>query len=187
MIRLRKVKNRPVADLTRDGITGTTPARSVRDQVAELGGTKVVAARMGRSERTIRRWAHNDTVPARGGAREHFQLEVASHRATPAYRRSQLNPRREKRMRGYGARLKFSGVAGPINDSSAASFKRRNIDFDLSPAALNDILDAYLTDGDQAAVDALGRALAGEYMQTVNYGWQFAPEAKAVDFLRHLT
>ena len=90
-------------------------------------------------------------------------------------------------MRGYGARLKFSGVAGPINDSSAASFKRRNIDFDLSPAALNDILDAYLTDGDQAAVDALGRALAGEYMQTVNYGWQFASEAKAVDFLRHLT
>lgn len=187
MIKLRKVKNQPVADLARDGLTATTPARSVRDQVVELGGTKAVAAQMGRSERTVRRWAQHNAVPTRGGAEDHFRQTVSAHRATPDYRRSQLNPRREKRMRGYGARLQFSGVAGPINDSPGSSFKRRNIDFDLSPESLNDILDAYLGDGDQAAVDALGQALATEYMASPNYGWQFASEAKVVDFLRHTT
>jgi len=185
VIKLRKVLDRPIGELTREGINGAHASRSVREQVAELGGTRAAARQIGRSERTIRRWAQNNTVPTRGGAKQSFDQAVADRRGSADYRRAQLNPRREKRMRNNGARLQFSGMAGPLNDSTDDSFKRRNIDVHISAAAMSDILDAYLVDGDQAAVDALGQALAEEYMYTENYGWQFAPQVKAVDFLRH--
>ena len=113
--RRRAPEPRPMNDLIGRAITAAAePSANIRDQVAELGGTRAVAALTGRSERTIRRWAQNNHVPARGDAAQAFDAAVTAHRDSPAYRRSRVNHRRDTRMRNNGATVKYQGVAGPI-------------------------------------------------------------------------
>lgn len=177
---------RPIEQLVNRGLTrSAAPANDVARQIAELGGNRAVAERTGRSERTVRRWAQTGQVPSRGGAQNAFDQAVNEHRTTPEYRQSQVGRRRETRMRNNGARFRFQGVAGPTTDSPGASIKRRNIDFHLSGDAMGDILDAYYSGGEAAALDALGDAMAREYMGDAQYGWQFEPSAGRLEFLRH--
>jgi len=49
----------------------------------------------------------------------------------------------------------------------------------------SDILDAYYSGGEAAALDVLGDAMAREYMGDAQYGWHFEPSAGRLDFLRH--
>ena len=177
---------RPMNNLIGRAITAAAePSANIRDQVAELGGTRAVAPLTGRSERTIRRWAQNNHVPARGDAAQAFDAAVAAHRDSPDYRRGRVNHRRDTRMRNNGATVRYQGVAGPTTDSPGSSIKRRNIDWHLSGDAMSDILDAYYADGEAAAIDALGRAMATEYMGSAQYGWTFEGEATNLQFLRH--
>src|SRR6478752_192558 len=162
--RRRAPEPRPMNDLIGRAITAAAePSANIRDQVAELGGTHAVAALTGRSERTIRRWAQNNHVPARGDAAQAFDAAVTAHRDSPAYRRGRVNHRRDTRMRNNGATVKYQGVAGPISD----------------------ILDAYYAGGEAAAIDALGEAMAAEYMGSTQYGWTFQDDATNLQFLRH--
>ena len=176
----------PVAELIGRGLTRSgPPSANIRDQVGELGGTRAVAELTGRSERTIRRWAHNDHVPVRGDAAQAFTDAVRQHRDSPDYRRGRVNHRRDTRMRNNGATVRFKGVAGPVIDSQPGAVKPRNIDWHLTGDAMSDILDAYYAGGESAAIDALGRAMATEYMGTDQYGWRFQATASTLDFLRH--
>lgn len=180
-----RAESQPVRNLIDQGLTrADPPSTSIRAQVTELGGTSAVADLTGRSERTIRRWAHADHVPQRGDARQTFTGAVQTHRDSPDYRRSRVSHRRDTRMRNNGATIKFQGVAGPVIDSQPGAVKRRNIDWHLSAASMSDILDAYYTGGETAAATALGAALAAEYLGTDQYGWTFH-DAATVDFLRH--
>jgi hypothetical protein len=184
--RRRAPEPRPMSNLIGRAITAAAePSTNVRDQVAELGGTRAVAALTGRSERTIRRWAQNNHVPARGDAAQAFDAAVTAHRDSPAYRRGRVNHRRDTRMRNNGATVKYQGVAGPITDSPGSSIKRRNIDWHLSGDAMSDILDAYYAGGEAAAIDALGQAMAEEYMGSAQFGWTFGDDATNLQFLRH--
>lgn len=177
---------RPMGQLISRGLTNSPPpSGSIRSQVDELGGTRSAAQRSGRSERTIRRWAQNDHVPTRGGAAESFAGAVQQHRGTPEYRQSRVNHRRETRMRNNGAIVRFQGVAGPVIDSQPGAVKRRNIEWHMSGEAMGDILDAYVAGGETAAIDALGQAMAAEYMGSIQYGWAFEDAASKLDFLRH--
>lgn len=186
MARRGESRTRKITELIGRALSGgREPSAAVRDQVAELGGTRAVAQRVGRSERTVRRWAQSEHVPVRGGAGEAFQGSVQEHRNTPDYRQSQINPRRAARMRNNGSTFKFQGVAGPINDSTDSSVRRRNITWHLSGDAMDRIMNAYVSQGEQAGVDELGRSLADEYIGAAAFGWQFADDAQALQFLRH--
>jgi hypothetical protein len=177
---------RPIEQLIDRGLThAPPPSTSVREQIGELGGTRAVAALTGRSERTIRRWAQNDHVPARGDAAQAFATAVNQHRDSPDYRRGRVNHRRETRMRNNGAIVRFQGVAGPVIDSQPGAVKRRNIEWHLSGDAMGDILDAYYAGGEAAAIAALGQAMAAEYMGSTQYGWTFENIISKLDFLRH--
>src|SRR5664279_2332126 len=166
----RRRATAPVAKLIGRGLTRSgPPSANIRDQVTELGGTRAVAELTGRSERTIRRWAHNDHVPVRGDAAQAFTDAVQQHRDSPDYRRSRVNHRRETRMRNNGATVRFQGVAGPVIDSQPGAVKRRNIEWHMTGAAMSDILDAYYAGGEAAAIDAFGQAMAAEYMGSTQY------------------
>ncbi len=154
---------------------------NVRDQITELGGTRAAAQTLGRSERTIRRWAQQGRVPP--AAAEPFDLAVQRNRDTENYRRSQIPGGRDDQLR-RGARFKFRGVAGPLTDSPGSSIRPRSINFQLSGEAMSTILDAFYTGGTQAAIDALSEAMATEYMGSPDYQWQFRGEqASTLGFL----
>lgn len=152
-------------------------ASSVRDQITELGGTRAVAERLGRSERTVRRWAQQERVPP--AAADPFTAAVQRNQDTDGYRRRQIHEGRDAEMRQRGARLKFQGVAGPVIESSPA-IKRRSIDHQLSPTAMASILDAFYAEGPAAALDALSEAMATEYMGNPETQWQFRGDQTAL-------
>lgn len=152
-------------------------ASSVRDQIAELGGTRAAAQALGRSERTIRRWSQQGRVPP--AAATPLTEAIQRNRDTEGYRRGQVVGDRDAELR-RGARFKFRGVAGPLTDSPGSSVKRRSIDFPLSSDAMTSILDAFYTGGSQAALDALSEAMAAEYMGSPEFQWQFRGDQTAV-------
>lgn len=177
---------RPIGSLFTRALTRQAPpSDQVRDRIAELGGTQAAAAQLGRSERTIRRWAQTGKVPTRGGAADSLDQAVQAHRGTPQYRQQQVGSRRDSRMRRHGARFTFRGRAGPINDSPGASIRTRTIDVHLSGEAMADILDAYTARGEAAGLQVLSDAVAREYMGDTAYGWHFDSSAGRMDFLRH--
>jgi len=159
-----------------DQARGPAPS-SVRDQIAELGGTRAAAQALGRSERTIRRWGHQGRVPP--ASAPPFTEAVQRTRDTEDYRRRQIAGDRDTELR-RGARFKFRGVAGPLTDSPGSSVKRRSIDFPLSSEAMASILDAFYTGGTQSALDVLSDALAAEYMGNPDFQWQFRGDQSAV-------
>lgn len=165
-------------------LTRSTPPGSVRGQIAELGGTRAAAQALGRSERTIRRWAQADRAPQRGGGQQALDQAVETYRGTSQARRGRLNTRREARMRNHGAKVTFRGVAGPTNDSPGTSIKRRNITWTLSPEGTAAIIDAYLANGEDAAIAELEATLAAEYMYGQGFGWTFQ-RVDALEFNRH--
>ncbi|WP_102145689.1 hypothetical protein [Mycobacterium hubeiense] len=146
--------------------------RSLRAQIAELGGVKAAAAVAGRSVSSVYRWLRGVNKPS---ASAKGALDQASDalRATKDYRRGKLAARREKRFRKHGARFRFKGVAGPKNDSPQNSIRPRHLMADISAEGMADILDAWVNDGDEAALEALGEVLAGEYMNGETEEWQF--------------
>lgn len=160
------------------------PSDQVREQIRDLGGASAAAAAVGRSARTLRRWAQERRVPsnAAGGA---FGQAVEQRRQSEDFRRERLSSRRAARMRNNGAQFRFDGRCGPVNDSPGTSIKHRAIDWHLSGEAMAEILDAWVAEGDQAALGALGDALAQEYIGSSEYGWHFDDEARAMRFLRH--
>lgn len=163
-----------------DQARGPAPT-SVREQIAELGGTRAVAEQLGRSERTVRRWSQQGRIPP--AATTPFNEAIQRNRDTEEYRRRQIAGDRDRELR-RGARFKFRGVAGPLTDSPGSSIKRRSIDFPLSPDAMSSILDAFYTGGTQAALDALSDAMAAEYMGSPDFHWQFRTDlAAALAFL----
>jgi hypothetical protein len=146
--------------------------RNLGAQVSELGGVKAVAAIAGRSVSSVYRWlrGQNKPNPVAKGA---LDQASAALRASSDYRRAQLKSRREKRFRTHGAKFRFKGVAGPKNDSPQSSVRPRDFRFDMSAEGVAEVLDAWLNDGDEAALDVLGDVLAGEYMNGEAAGWEF--------------
>ena len=157
------------------------PTPTVRDQIAELGGTRAAAQALGRSERTIRRWGQQGRVPP--AAAGSFDQAIQRNRKSEDSRRGQIPGERDSQLR-QGAVFKFSGVAGPVTDSSDDSIRKRTLTFPLSAEAMSDILDAFYTGGTEAAIEALGQALAAEYMGSPDYQWQFRSDrASTLGFL----
>lgn len=173
-----------IANFTSDALGAARPSATIRDQVQELGGTRAVAEQFGRSERTIRRWAQTDKVPARGGAASAFSQAVDAHRDTPQYRQTLIPHRRQTRMRNHGATLYFRGVAGPLTDSPGASIRPRKLSYPVDSASMRAIIDAYHSGGDAAAGAAINHYMADSYMGATDYGWVFQ-RIDEFQFLRH--
>lgn len=162
-----------------EGLTGrSTKAAALSQMVSELGGAKAVADLVGRSVRSVQRWVAGKQKP-KADAATALQAAHQTHTDRPDYRRSQLPPSRATRMRRHGARIRATLIGGPTNDSPGASIKARHVTWDLSPAAMDALIEAWVTGGDDAARETLDEVLYAEYIEQGEYdrggkniGWQ---------------
>lgn len=162
--------------------TGAAPSDSLRQQVTELGGARSVAEATGRSRSSVYRWLRGESKP-RPDAGTKLDERVTEHRSTPSYRRSQVNSRRDARMRNHGARIRVKGVCGPVWDSDDSGIRRRTLTADLTGDSMREILDAYYSHGESAALDALSAAMQTDYMDGSGNGWAFSGGLAAVEGL----
>ena len=138
--------------------------RSLRAQVKELGGVKAVADTVGRSVSSVYRWLRGVNKPS-SEAKGALDQATRTLHGSQGYRRGKLRAGREKRFRTKGARVTIHGMAGPAIDSPAVTVKYRRINnYLLSATGMNEILDAWLTQGDEAALEALKDAMAIDYL-----------------------
>lgn len=151
--------------------------RSLRAQIAELGGAKAAAVLAGRSASSVYRWLRGVNKPS-AAAKSALNAASAAWRASQDYRRSKLAAGREKRFRTKGARLTLKGLGGPKIDSVSVTIKDRIIkNHPLTAESMSLILDAWLTQGDEAAIEALEDALAIDYLalhspEVAEEGWR---------------
>lgn len=159
--------------------------RSLRAQIKELGGVKAAAAVAGRSTSSVYRWLRGQNKPS-AHAKGAIDQAWDAWRASQTYRRSKLTKRREKRFRTKGARITIHGMAGPKIDSVKVTVKYRRINnHPLSSEGMGDILDAWLTGGDTAAIDALKDVLASDYLalhspDVAEFGW----DIESIDLIK---
>lgn len=176
--RVRKAGN--AFGLSLGGKTGAEPDDSLRQQVTELGGARAVAEATGRSRSSVYRWLRGESKP-RPDAAAKLDERVTEHRSTPSYRRSQVRSRRDARMRNHGARIRVKGVCGPLWDSDDSGVRRRTLTADLTGESMREILDAYYSQGESAALDALSEAMQSDYMNGSGDGWAFSGGLSAVE------
>lgn len=138
--------------------------RSLRAQIKELGGVKAVADQVGRSVSSVYRWLRGVNKPSAAAKGALDQATFTLH-GSQGYRQGKIAKGREKRFRTKGARVTIHGNAGPAIDSPAVTIKYRRINnYLLSATGMNEILDAWLTQGDEAALEALKDVMAVDYL-----------------------
>lgn len=168
--------------LSLGGEGGAAPADSLRHQVTELGGARAVAEATGRSRSSVYRWLRGESKP-RPDAASKLDERVTEHRSTSDYRRSQVPSRRAARMRNHGARIRLTGVCGPLWDSDDSGIRNRTLTADLTGESMNEILNAYYSGGESAALDALSTAMQTDYMGGSGDNWVFSGGLNAVQGL----
>lgn len=154
--------------------------RSLRAQIKELGGVKAAAAIAGRSVSSVYRWLSGKNRPS-ASAKGALDTATTDFQASQQYRRSKLALGREKRFRTKGAKITVHGMSGPAIDSPKKSVTikyRRIINQHLSAEGMADIIDAWLQDGDEAALERLRDVMASDYLalhspEVAEYGWEF--------------
>lgn len=137
-----------------------------RDMLRDLYGegaregsvdTKVAAAELGVSQRTVQRWVKDGKVPGNAngnGVREAHQ----QWRKGPDGRQAAMNPRRENRLRNKGTTLRFNGKIKISGDK-----RGRNLEIPLKADDAGEMLDALLAGNDDAALDILTDVIGEGY------------------------
>ena len=144
--------------------SGAPRGRRPRGQVQDMYGknsqgrpdTKAAAQQLGVSQRTVQRWLKEGRVPDSEGGRK-LTSAHGQWRDSPAGRRAQLSPARERRLRN-GAQMKYTGKVKISNDS-----RFRSTTVELSPEEMSAILDAQLTGDDRGAHEALEDAFGNAF------------------------
>src|SRR5918999_5976160 len=139
------------------------PMTRLDDIVKALGGTRAVAQRFGGSQRQVQRYAKADRE-GRTVKSPRFDQLKNSGRTDPGIRRQAMNPRRAARMGNHGAHVKLKGTMGVRMAGRVYLVDGRVAYADLSPEAMEDIRQAWEAGDDDAARDALERALGEEYV-----------------------
>ncbi|MER7498317.1 hypothetical protein ABT033_37730 [Streptomyces pharetrae] len=177
----RRKAKRDTADALYQGISRKsdpskgTPAEMISKAKEVLGSTKAVAQRLGVSERTVQRWAAGDSKPRFGNARKLKNFV----RNDPQMRRAQLSNLRQARIRNQGSRVKARGEMG-VTAAGKKYRRTREIETELSPDAMNEIMERWLQGDDAGALDALNEALGNEYVG----GFELADALEGLEFLR---
>jgi DNA-binding transcriptional regulator YdaS (Cro superfamily) len=140
-----------------DGADARQNARALSATLGREGA----AARLGVSERTLRRWRAGAT-PSRANA----ERLAAAATAAPEVRRQDLSPRREARLRNRGAYVRLSGlVGGGTPGARRKNTRQRTVgeqgleSVHLSGDDMSGILDRWEAGDDQGALDALRDAM----------------------------
>lgn len=152
-----------------------TPSEMVQSAEKVLGNKKLVAQRLGVSERTVQRWASGEGKPRWGNAAKLKNFV----RNDPDMRRAQLAPLREARIRNQGSKVKATGDMG-VTAAGKKYRRERTIEVELSPDAMTDIMEKWLEGKDDDALDALNEALGNEYVS----GFELADVLENLEFPR---
>jgi hypothetical protein len=160
--------------------------KKVRDdlvsRIKELGVERV-AELTSRTVRSVKRWMTGKVKP-RADAAARLQQASDEFRRTRGWRRQQMPPSREKRLKSKGGQIHMNGMCGPENDSPGASIRERRFTVELTPEAMAAVLDAWLQGGEPAARRVLDDVLYWEYIRERQYNpgteepnWGFRTEA----------
>ncbi|MFE2936801.1 helix-turn-helix domain-containing protein [Streptomyces sp. NPDC059278] len=153
-----------------------SPADMVAKAKETLGlSTKDVAERLGVSERSVQRWASGEGKPRWGNAAKLKNFV----RDSPEMRRAQLSNLREARIKNQGSRIKVKGEMG-VTAGGKKYRRNREIEANLSPDAMSEVMEKWLQGDDQGAMDALHEALGSEYVD----GFELADALEGLEFLR---
>ncbi|MGW4954564.1 hypothetical protein [Streptomyces parvulus] len=157
-----------------DPSTGS-PAAMVAKAKEVYGTTKDVAQQLGVSERTIQRWASGEGKPRFGNGKKLKDFV----RNDPNMRRAQLSNLREARIRNQGSKIRAKGEMG-VTAGGKKYRRNREIEAQLSPEAMAEVMDKWLQGDDQGAMEALHEAIGNEYVD----GFELADALEGLEFLR---
>jgi hypothetical protein len=157
------------------------PLQKLTDIVNALGGTRAVAQRFGVSQRQVQRYVKADKEGTAVKSPRFAQLKDLGRKA-PELRRQAMSRRRASRMKRHGAHVKIKGTMGVRAAGRSYFVPGRWAYADLSPEAMDEIREAWEAGDDDAAREALERALGEEYVDGFELG-----DLDQIEFQRHST
>lgn len=153
----------------------STSYQATRD-VVKAYGEQGALDQLGVTRRTLRSWLNPDPAKRRTPSKA-SEAVIRAAQQTPAVRRLAVGARRANRFATQGMHVKFTGHGGPKSD---IKYQRdRGMEFKIPPEAAEQVLDAFVEGGPEAAQSALEQAMTEHYVPSVEMTMN---EASRFDF-----
>lgn len=134
--------------------------------------TRAAAAELGVSQRTVQRWIAGEGRQRNRPRADHLKsLRTKARQAasTQRGRRQAIASTRQSARSRYGARLNIKGVMGPSR-AGTDYLRDRRILLQMTPEAVEGLLDAYEQGGDRGLVTWLEGYADREYLEDWTFG-----------------